>query len=211
MDFVDRLSSLAGGSTSTRPHTSYDGIFKFTDLSPATQRHLQHVYFTLAVTLGVATGGVYFNMVTGFGDFLGFIAFMVLVPWLLSTRPTPTNFNTRAALLGGAAFSNGMILGPLVGSILAIHPGVVLTALLGTTAIFACFSGAALLSRRRSYLYLGGILSSVMSAMLMMRLGSWLFGGSGAMVFQAELYMGGLAFLGYILFDTQVSTQESQN
>ena len=39
---------------------------------------------------------------------------------------------------------------------LALHPGVLVTAFLGTAAVFACFSAAALVSRRRSYLYLTG-------------------------------------------------------
>lgn len=54
-----------------------------------------------------------------------------------------------------------------------------------------------------SWMYLGGTLSSVMSVLLLMRLGSYFLGGK-AFVFQAELYVGLLMFIGYVLFDTQV-------
>ena len=64
-------------------------------------------------------------------------------------------------------------------------------------------AGAAMLSRRRSWLYLSGTLSSAMSIMLVMRLASWMFGGR-AMAFQLELYGGLAVFLGYVLLDTQV-------
>ena len=55
-----------------------------------------------------------------------------------------------------------------------------------------------------SWLYLGGALSSAMTVLLLMRLGSYFLGGR-AFVFQAELYVGLLMFIGYVLFDTQVS------
>ena len=62
----------------------------------------------------------------------------------------------RYALLAGAAMSQGLTMGPLIGATLAVHPGLLLTALLATSAVFACFSGAAILSKRRSWLYLSG-------------------------------------------------------
>lgn len=47
----------------------------------------------------------------------------------------------RYSLLAGAAFSQGLTLGPLVSMALAVHPGVLFTAFLATAASFACFSG----------------------------------------------------------------------
>ena len=54
-----------------------------------------------------------------------------------------------------------------------------------------------------SWLYLGGCLSSALTTLLLLRLGSYFLGGR-AFAFQAELYGGLLAFMGYVLFDTQV-------
>jgi FtsH-binding integral membrane protein len=65
--------------------------------------------------------------------------------------------------------------------------------------VFACFSGAALLSPRRQYLYLGGLLSSVLSTFLMMRLATFFLGG-GALLFQAELFLGLIVFSGYVVY-----------
>ena len=63
----------------------------------------------------------------------------------------------RYGLLAGAAFCQGMTVGPLVSAAVDIDPVIPLTAFLATSAVFACFSAAALLARRRSYLFLGGV------------------------------------------------------
>lgn len=60
-------------------------------------------------------------------------------------------FGCRYGLLAGCALFEGATLGPLVEIVLATHPGILVTAFLGTSAVFACFSAAALLSRRRRY------------------------------------------------------------
>lgn len=88
----------------------------------------------------------------------------------------------------------------------AVSPGLVLSAFLGTAAVFACFSLASLLSPRRSFLYLGGYLSSAVMALAALRLGAWLAGGRAG--FSLELYGGLLVFCGYVLLDTQVCVKE---
>lgn len=82
-------------------------------------------------------------------------------------------------------------------------------ALLGTTAVFACFSAAALLARRRSMLYLGGTLSSAVSMFALARLGTWFLGGQ-RLLFEAELYLGLVLFVGYVLFDTQLAVERAE-
>lgn len=57
---------------------------------------------------------------------------------------------------------------------------------MGTAIAFACFSGAAMLARRREYLYLGGFLSSGVSILFWLHFASSIFGGSVAM-FQFEV------------------------
>lgn len=57
---------------------------------------------------------------------------------------------------------------------------------MGTAIAFACFSGAAMLAKRREYLYLGGLLSSGVSILFWLHFASSIFGGSVAM-FQFEV------------------------
>ncbi|KAL6768767.1 hypothetical protein ACKKBF_B16115 [Auxenochlorella protothecoides x Auxenochlorella symbiontica] len=205
MEFVDGLSSVFGA----RGPRTFDSLLKFTDLSPSTQRHMQKVYATLAMTLLFAAAGCYINMLTGVGGMLGVLGFMACTIWLGFTPALPSTLRKREGLLMGAALCLGTSLGPLVNLTYTLHPGVLLTAFLGTAAIFLCFSGAALLARRRSYLFLGGMLSSVLAVFATMRLVTW-FTGGGAALFEAELYLGLLVFLGYVLYDTQLAVEKAE-
>ncbi len=63
----------------------------------------------------------------------------------------------------------------------AVYGSIVAIAFLGSVAVFACFSGAALLSKRREYLFLAGILSSAVSTLLLLQFGSLFFGRSAFM------------------------------
>lgn len=57
----------------------------------------------------------------------------------------------------------------------------IFSAFVGTALAFACFSGAALVARRREYLYLGGLVSSGLSILLWLHFASSIFGGSTAL------------------------------
>ncbi|EFN54542.1 hypothetical protein CHLNCDRAFT_56207 [Chlorella variabilis] len=208
MDFVDRLSNLAGASA-TRAHAAPQKLFDFTNLSPAVRSHLQQVYLTLAVALCLSAAGVYVSAVTGFAQGLGILGFLVSVPWMMSVPSVPATLGKRRVLFGTAALSQGLLVAPLVRATLALHPGVLFTAFAGTAGVFACFSAAALLSPRRHFFYLGGLLSSVLSTFMVMRLATWFFGG-GALLFQAELYLGLVVFSGYVVYDTQVIVERCE-
>lgn len=203
MDYVDRLR----GRTQ---NFNLNNVLKFTDISPSVQNHLEKVYLTLAALLVVSAVGVSTAQILPLGTWVPAIGFMACMMLLLNTSNQPSKLNKRYGLLAGCALFQGATLGPLVKIVLATHPGILVTAFLGTSIIFACFSAAALLSRRRSWLYLGGTLSSAMTVLLLMRLGSYFLGGR-AFVFQAELYVGLLMFIGYVLFDTQVIVEKAEH
>lgn len=63
---------------------------------------------------------------------------------------------------------------------------ILISAFVGTSIAFACFSGSAMLAKRREYLYLSGLLSSGVSILLWLDFASFLFGGSTA-IFKFEV------------------------
>lgn len=201
MDFIDRITGAGPRMT--------QGTFKFGELSAPVQKHLEKVYATLAVTLLVSAAGVYFNILTGLGGFLSMISFVVCSVWLAITPNEPKNLNKRYKLLAGAAFSEGATIGPLIGAAMAMDSSLVLTAALATAALFGSFSAAALLSRRRSWLYLGGGLASAISTFSVIRLASWFLPSARSLAFSAELYGGLVVFALYVIYDTQLIVEEA--
>jgi len=189
---------------------SSDALKNLNDIRPDVQQHLKKVYLTLAGTLLCAAVGVYLHLLWHLGGLLSIIGFIGCTLWLLATPPIPSEERKRLNLLGGAALCQGMTIGPLVEVGLDMDASLIFTALLSTSVVFACFTGAALLSRRRDYLFLGGVISSALSTLALLRLVSF-FTGGGAAMFQLELYGGLLIFLGYVLFDTQMVVERASN
>lgn len=182
---------------------NYNAMKNFNSISTPVQHHLQRVYTTLAATVLLSAVGVYIHTLLNIGGIITSMMFIGASTWLALTPSTVQNETKRLQLLGAAALCEGASLGTLVGHVLEFDPSIVMVAFLGSTAIFACFTGAALLAKRREYLFLGGILSSAISMMAMMQFGS-LFFGRGAFMFNVELYLGLALFVGYVLFDTQM-------
>ena len=101
-----------------------------------TQNHVEHKHTPRLPLLGIYPPSV-----------LG-------VPGSRSLTPAlPTNARFASA-------RQGLSLGPLIDLVLRVDPSILVTALLATTTVFVCFAGTALFAKRRSYLYLGGVLSS---------------------------------------------------
>lgn len=199
LDFVDRM---AGRSF------NFGALLKFTDLDPRVQNHLKRVYATLACALVVAAIGSVAHLTLHVGGLISFVGGLVSITWLLLTPDTPSTLYRRYSLLGLAAFFDGCSLGPLVERVLLLHPEILLTAFLGTAAAFFCFSGAALVSQRRSFIYLGGVLSSAIVGLFVFRMCDIAFGVS-RMVHLGEVYLGLGIFLLYIVFDTQMIVEKA--
>lgn len=108
----------------------------------------------------------------------------------------------RTAMLCGFGFLKGASIGPLMSALLFIDPAIIMTAFLGTVTIFACFTLSALVAKRSSYLYLGGVLSSAMSLMFFLGLANIFFGSTH--IYNLQLYGGLMVFSGFVVFDTQL-------
>ena len=98
------------------------------------------------------------------------------------------NPGMRMGMLLGFAFLTGLGLGPLLFVAIMMNPSLVPSALMLTSAVFACFTGAALFAPDGKYLYLGGTLLSGLSTLLFLGFLNILF--RSQLLFQVHLYIG---------------------
>ncbi|NP_001080798.1 transmembrane BAX inhibitor motif containing 6 S homeolog [Xenopus laevis] len=197
MDFMDR-------------NINFNALLKFSHISSSTQQHLKRVYSCFAICLLVAAAGAYVNVVLKFlqGSFISFAGSLGMMIWLMSTPHTFENEKKRLGILAGFAFFSGVGLGPALNMCIAINPSIIPTAFLGTAMIFMCFSLSALYAQRRSFLFLGGILMSVLSLLLISSLVNLLVGS--VLLFKMHMYIGLLVMCGFVLFDTQLIIEKAE-
>ena len=88
-----------------------------------------------------------------------------------------------------------------------LDPSIVMTASIGTVAVFTCFALSALLAPRRSYMYLGGMLGSALTTMFWMSLANMFF--HSPLIMDLQVYGGLLLFAGYVVFDTQMIVEKA--
>lgn len=95
---------------------------------------------------------------------------LVLVLGLHFYRDNGKNYYNRVAMLLSFGFCSGQTLGPLLQYIASINPSIIISALVGTMITFASLSLAALFAERGKYLFLGGVLVSVINTMALLSL-----------------------------------------
>lgn len=76
--------------------------------------------------------------------------------WLFSIDLNARTQKQCFALMAATALFTGIYLSPLINLAIRVDPQIVMTAFLLTTIIFVCFTLSALLTQKRTYLYLGG-------------------------------------------------------
>ncbi|KAL2903042.1 Bax inhibitor 1 [Bienertia sinuspersici] len=179
---------------------SFDAFKNLYEISPVVQSHLKQVYLTLCCALAASAVGSYLHILWNIGGLLTTLACMGCMAWLLSIPSYKEQ--KRVGLLMVAAALEGASIGPLVDLAIQVDSSILVTAFVGCAIAFGCFSAAAMLARRREFLYLGALLSSGVSILFWLHFASSIFGGYAA-IFKFELYLGLLVFVGYIVFDTQ--------
>merc|ERR1711916_271092 len=111
-----------------------------------------------------------------------------------------TRMNDSLSLIG-FGLCTGLSLGPIVELTLFVDEYILYQALGTAGVLFGSFSLAALTSKRRSYLYLYGVLISAMNMLAFASLMNYFLQSS--FLFNAQVYVGLLMFAGYIIADTQ--------
>ncbi|XP_014505751.1 bax inhibitor 1 [Vigna radiata var. radiata] len=194
------MEAFFNSQSSSRSRWSYDTLKNFREISPIVQNHIKRVYFTLCCAVVAAAVGAFLHVLWNIGGFLTTVGSIGTMVWLLSTPPFEEQ--KRLSLLMASALFQGASIGPLIDLAVAIDPSLIFSAFVATSLAFGSFSAAALVARRREYIYLGGLLSSGLSILMWLHFASSIFGSSIAL-FKFELYFGLLVFVGYIIVDTQ--------
>lgn len=170
--------------------------------SPRVQRYLVRVYGNLALTTASASVASILSMRGFLGEMglTGFLASLALLFGMQLARGRVSDY-VRLGMLMAFGFLQGWSVGPLTGMVFDLDPELLLMAVVGTMLAFVSFTGAALFSQRRSYLYLGGLLSFGTMALMISSFFPFMF--------NFNLYLGLFVFCFYIIYDTQVMVERA--
>jgi len=186
---------------------NWSALTKTQDIQPRTQQHLVQVYTTLATSLLFACFGTIFYLFFNVNRYIPIVASFASLIWLLVTPKQQVG--TRVAILSLFSFLTGMHIGPLIDLVIDIDPAIVTSAFLGTVCIFVCFSASAYFASRRSYLFLGGFISSCLSMLVFLNFLNFFLGS--LFIFNLGLYGGLFLFCCYIMFDTQLIIEKASS
>lgn len=186
---------------------SLGALLKANDISAPVQRHLAKVYALLAYGTVVCAAGA----ATGIwaGHPLGVGAVLLTIGSLLWLSFAREKQGQRAVAFSSLSFFQGMGISALVDMALQMDQGIVLTAVLCTSVMFLSFSGFALLSKRRSLLYLGGLLATALNILFFTSLANMFL--RTKLLLDLSLYGGLLMFAGYIIVDTQMIIERASS
>jgi FtsH-binding integral membrane protein len=182
--------------------------FNNNELNEDVQIHLVKVYMSLALTILTAIIGVAANIILQFGGIFAILLSFGLL-FYLKLDQDKTNLKRRLCILGLFGFLNGSSIGPLIRQALLFQNGelIVFVSLLCTMAIFISFTLSAKMAKRRSYLFLGGLLGSALNMLAMLTLIS-IFVPSLSFMFM-RIYGGLLLFSGFVIYDTQIIIEQA--
>lgn len=118
-----------------------------------------------ATTLAAAAGAALYLFGIFEAGLLGALGSVGIAIYLTFAQDDPKTFYARLGALLGFGLLSGNSIGPLLDIVISIDPQILVTALVGTSVVFVSLSASALFAQRGSYLFLGGILMSVLSTM----------------------------------------------
>lgn len=153
----------------------------------------------------VCAAGMWLNAHTVLSGFFVSIAVMVGMGYLtmqVSNGYMPEK--ERMGYMWALAFSLGFLVGPAMHQIAEIDSTIIMNAVAITGVMFACFSAVSIFSKRRSYLFLGGLISSLVSCMLVYRFFAWITGYGYSAYGMGYLLLSLFVACLYIIYDTQM-------
>ncbi|XP_050310770.1 bax inhibitor 1 isoform X2 [Anthonomus grandis grandis] len=173
-------------------------------LEAPVQQHLKNVYACLAMSTLAAGVGASVHLFTNIlqAGFLSAIGALVFFFLLLSTpEDNGKGMTKRVGYLLGFSALTGVGMGPLLEAVMIVDPSIIITAFIATSVVFVSFTICAIFSDRGKWLYLGGILFTMLNSLILMSLANIFFGST--LLWNAQIYVGLLAMCGFVLYDTQ--------
>lgn len=186
-------------------------LFEFSDMPPKVKQHLNKVYGTLSISCMSAVASCLIMPVALVNNFAFNILSVIATIGLLITmyfNKGNQNHGTKFLCLVAIALIDGAQLKPLVAYAGEIDPMIVVNALIYTASIFISFTLLSLKTERRSMLFLGGIISSVMMGMLFGSIFSLITGVGFISYLGYNIIMLGVFSL-YVIYDTQMIIEKA--
>lgn len=188
---------------------NFSTLFSFKDISAKTQAHLTKVYTLLMVCTMVCAFGMWLNtshIISGF--FMSILSFALSIYLICQVANKSNSEDMRMFYLAGLAFQMGYLTGPFINHLVEVEPQILVQALVYTGAAFTSFSLISLCSKRRSYLFLGGIIATIIQALILNNLIRWItgYGFYGMPYLLTGLFLSCL----YIIYDTQVIIERAE-
>lgn len=168
------------------------------------KQHLKNVYACLAMSTLAAGVGASIHLFTNIlqAGLLSAIGALVCFFLLISTPDdNGKGMTKRVGYLLGFASLTGVGMGPLLEHIILVDPSIIITAFIATSVVFVSFTICSIFSDRGKWLYLGGILFTLLNSLMLMSLANIFFGST--ILWNAQIYLGLLAMCGFVLYDTQ--------
>lgn len=190
---------------------SLSSIFSFKDISEKTQQHLSRVYGLVVVCSIVCSLGMYANATFLMSGFLLNLCSIILSVYLVAqiANKASNSENMRMGCLAGLSFQLGFIVGPVMHTLIEYEPQLVIQAVLYTATAFISFSLVSLCSKRRSMLFLGGVIACLMQGMALYSIFGWFLGYQ--FMNMTYLMFGLLSACLFVIYDTQLIIERAEN
>lgn len=123
---------------------------------------------------------------------------------------TPTKATIRYIAWTGTAIAFGGMISGMISFFAAVNPESIFVAFILSVAVFFCLSIVALISKRRSFLFLGSFLSFALLGMLLYCIVRKFVPSLAKSMETFHLWFGLAIFMLYVLYDTQVLIEMSE-
>ena len=180
-------------------------MFKIEDISDKTQKHLTKVYSNVMICALICAAAMWLNAHTVFNGFFMSILVMMGMGYL-GYKVSDTNMHEteRMGYMWAMAFSLGFHVGPAMHHIVEIDSSIIMNAAAITGIMFASFSAISIFSKRRSYLFLGSLITSIVSCMMIYNFTCWISGYGSSIHSLGYLLLSLFVACIYVIYDTQM-------